>query len=88
MKNSKSGRLNFKPSKKYAIVYNLLHEIIETSCRALIAIDEKQPHSEICNIAVEELDELTKQVSSAILGDSASFLKSDGDVVEQIVMPD
>ncbi|SHG37629.1 hypothetical protein SAMN05443549_103437 [Flavobacterium fluvii] len=68
-------------AKNYSETKSLLQDLIENASRAIIAIDDNKPHWEICNIAVEEIEELTKQISSTILGNCASVINSNSDIV-------
>lgn len=70
------------PAKNYSETHNLLQDVIETASRAIIAIEDKKEHWEICNIAVEEIEELTKKISSAVLGNCTSVVNSNSDIVE------
>ena len=68
--------------KDYSKAKSLLQDLIETASRAINAIEDNRPNWEISNIAVDEIDELTKQISTAVLGDSSSFIKRDSDIVK------
>lgn len=69
------------PIKDYSKAKNLLHDLIETASRAIIAIEDNKPHWEISNID-EEIEELTKQISSAILGDCTPIVNQNVDIVK------
>ena len=70
------------PTKDYSKAKHLLRDLIETATRAIIAIDENKPHWEICNIADEEIEELYKQISSAILGECTPIINPNIDIVK------
>ncbi len=67
--------------KDYSKAKILLGDLIETAFRAMNAIDNNKPHWEISNID-EEIEELSKQITSAILGDRTSIVNSNSDVVK------
>lgn len=58
----------------------LLHELAEKANQAIMAIENDKPISEICDLAVEELDVLIAQISSTILGDSSPIIYPNIDV--------
>ncbi|RLZ08564.1 hypothetical protein [Faecalibacter macacae] len=58
----------------------LLHELAEKANQAIMAIENDKPISEICDLAVEELDVLIVQISSTILGDSSPIIYPNIDV--------
>lgn len=70
------------PIKDYSRAKELLLDLIQKASNAIAAIDTNKPHWQICNIADEEIEESTKQISTAILGDSSSFIKRDSDIVK------
>lgn len=70
-----------QPIKDYSKAKNLLQVLIETASRAIIAIDDNKPHWEISNID-EEIEELSKQISSAILGDCTPIVNPNVDIVK------
>lgn len=61
-------------AKDYYKAKCLLQDLIETASRAIIAIDDKKPHWEISNIAIDEIEELNKKITVAIVGDISSFI--------------
>jgi hypothetical protein len=71
-----------EPKKDYAKIKNLLHDLIETASRAIIAIDDNKPDCEICTIADEEIEELTNKISSTLFGNCTSVINSNSDIVK------
>jgi predicted Zn-dependent protease with MMP-like domain len=58
------------PSEKdYVKAKRILRDLMETACRAIIAIEDKKPNHEICDLAIEEIENLLGEISSCILGD-------------------
>lgn len=58
----------------------LLQELADTANRAVNAINENKPNWEICNIAVDDIEELTDQINSAILGGCTSVVNANIDL--------
>lgn len=52
---------------KYIEALPLLRSLIEKAQSAISAIENNKPNWEICQLAVEDIDELTEQISSTIL---------------------
>lgn len=55
-------------ANKYAEAVSLLNLLIKKAELAVFAIENNKPNWEICQLAVEDIDELTEQISSTILG--------------------
>lgn len=53
---------------KYIGAIPLLKALIKKAELAIFAIENDKPNWEICQLAVEDIDELTEQISSTILG--------------------
>lgn len=62
--------------KDYNKAKELLQELVNKANQAIEAINENRPGWEICNLADEDIEELTDQISRAVLGDRTSIIKT------------
>lgn len=61
---------------KYADALPLLKALIEKAQSAISAIENNRPGWEISQLAIEDIDVLTEQISSAIYGDCSSIINT------------
>lgn len=68
------------PIKNYSKAKELLKELAEKAKLAIIAIEENRPTWEICNLGVEDIDDLTSQISTCILGERTPVVNRNRDI--------